>query len=380
MVNEATRDPVIMVVYGTRPEAIKVAPVIQELERTPGVRVHVVVTGQHREMLDQVNQLFGIEPDVDLNIMSSGQSLNSITARIVEKIDPIYERMEPDAVLVQGDTTTVLAAALAGFNRGVQVVHLEAGLRSGDPSSPFPEEGNRKLVSQIASLHLAPTEAARQNLLKENIGESSIVVTGNTVIDALLWAAEQTRQSDDQALEALNQYKHMLLLTTHRRENLGVNIDNIGRAIRLLAVQYPDIVTIWPAHKNPRARFGITRHVEDLPNVLRIEPASYGDFAHLMKRAHIILTDSGGIQEEAPSLGKPVLVLRDNTERPEAIDAGTVKLVGTRTKEIVAGVTELIEDDVVYSKMAQATNPYGDGTSARRVVKAMVDHMKLPSQ
>lgn len=377
MASENPNAPRIMVVYGTRPEAIKVAPVIRALERAPGLSVHTVVTAQHREMLDQVNRLFGITPDVDLDIMAHGQSLNGVASLVMDRLDQVYARVSPDVVLVQGDTTTVMAASVSAFNRGIPVVHLEAGLRTGDLRSPFPEEGNRKLVSQIASLHLAPTVTSRDNLLREGIDGDRIVVTGNTVIDALQYAARLPADTCEPALSKTDQYSRMLLLTTHRRENLGSNMENIGRAVRRLARCYPDMLTVWPAHKNPEVRRTITPFVSDLSNVVTVEPVGYGQFAHLLARTDLVLTDSGGIQEEAPSLGKPVLVLRDNTERPEAVEAGTVELIGTSEDVIVAKVAQLLDQPERYAAMANAVNPYGDGHAAQYAVEAIARMLGL---
>ena len=361
--------PKVMVVYGTRPEAIKVAPVIKALEADPNLEPIVVVTAQHREMLDQVNQVFEIEPDVDLNLMAHGQTLNSIAGSVISKIDEVLAKHEPDAVVVQGDTTTVMGAAIAAFNREVPVVHLEAGLRSGDINSPFPEEANRKIVSQIARVHLAPTMVSRSNLLADGVPDENIHVIGNTVIDALQWAVERPVEFSLPELQALeSDDRRVLLVTTHRRENLGDNMVNIGKAMRHLAVHYPDLLIVWPAHKNPNVRAAIAPQIEDLDNVISIEPVEYGEFSHLINASDIVLTDSGGIQEEAPSLGKPVLVLRENTERPEAVDAGTVKLIGTATEKIIDEVSQLLDDSKAYRDMANAVNPYGDGHSAGRSV------------
>lgn len=361
--------PKVMVVYGTRPEAIKVAPVIKALEADPNLEPIVVVTAQHREMLDQVNQVFEIEPDVDLNLMAHGQTLNSIAGSVISKIDEVLAEHEPDAVVVQGDTTTVMGAAIAAFNREIPVVHLEAGLRSGDINSPFPEEANRKIVSQIARVHLAPTMVSRSNLLADGVPEENIHVIGNTVIDALQWAVERPVEFSLPELRALeSDDRRVLLVTTHRRENLGDNMVNIGKAMRHLATNYPDLLIIWPAHKNPKVRASIAPQIEDLDNVISIEPVEYGEFSHLINASDIVLTDSGGIQEEAPSLGKPVLVLRENTERPEAVDAGTVKLIGTATEKIISEVSRLLDDKKSYRDMANAVNPYGDGHSAGRSV------------
>ncbi len=359
----------VMVIYGTRPEAIKMAPVIKSLEADSYLTPIVVVTAQHREMLDQVNQVFGIVPDVDLNMMAHGQSLNSIAGSVISKIDEVLAEFEPDAVVVQGDTTTVMGAAIAAFNREVPVVHLEAGLRSGDINSPFPEEANRKIVSQIARVHLAPTTVSRSNLLADGVPEENIHVIGNTVIDALQWAVERPVKFSLPELQALeSDDRRVLLVTTHRRENLGENMVNIGKALRNLATHYPDLLIIWPAHKNPKVRASIAPQIQDLDNVISIEPVEYGEFSHLINASDIVLTDSGGIQEEAPSLGKPVLVLRENTERPEAIDAGTVKLIGTATETIISEVSRLLDDKTAYREMANAVNPYGDGHSAGRSV------------
>lgn len=361
--------PTVMVIYGTRPEAIKVAPVIKALEEEPDLTPIAVVTAQHREMLDQVNEVFDILPNIDLNLMMHGQTLNGIAGTVITKIDTVLDAHKPDVVVVQGDTTTVMGAAIAAFNRGIPVVHLEAGLRSGDINSPFPEEANRKIVSQIASIHLSPTEVSRTNLLAEGVSDESIHVIGNTVIDALHWAVARPTRNPIPKLDGIDtQERRILLVTTHRRENLGDNMDNIGRAMRKLALIYPDLLIVWPAHKNPKVRASIAPQIEDRDNVLMIEPVEYGEFSHLIARSHIVLTDSGGIQEEAPSLGKPVLVLRENTERPEAVDAGTVKLVGTEPDRIVAEVSSLLDDDEAYERMASAVNPYGDGRSAERCV------------
>lgn len=364
-----TARPKVMVIYGTRPEAIKVAPVIKALEDDPHLVPIVVVTAQHREMLDQVNSVFNITPNVDLNLMTHSQTLNGIAGNVISKIDEVLDAHQPDAVVVQGDTTTVMSAAIAAFNREIPVIHLEAGLRSGDLGSPFPEEANRKIVSQIARIHLAPTELSRANLLADGVHDEDIHVIGNTVIDALHWAVAQPTKNVIAAVNnPANESRRVLLITTHRRENLGENMLSIGRAMRLLALAYQDLVIIWPAHKNPKVRASIAPQVEDLSNVITIEPVEYGEFSQIIARSDIILTDSGGIQEEAPSLGKPVLVLRENTERPEAIEAGTVKLIGTDTNRIVAEVSALLDDEAAYAKMANSVNPYGDGKSAGRTV------------
>ncbi len=366
---KAVAKPRVMVVYGTRPEAIKVAPVIKALEEDSELTPVTVVTAQHRDMLDQVNEVFGITPNVDLNLMAHGQTLNAIAGTVISKIDKVLEAQKPDAVIVQGDTTTVMGAAIAAFNREIPVVHLEAGLRSGNINSPFPEEANRRIVSQIARIHLAPTEVSRANLLADGVPDEHIHVIGNTVIDALQWAVNGSTIKPIPELEnMITPDKRVLLVTTHRRENFGDNMVSIGRALRQLALKYSDLLIIWPAHKNPKVRESIAPQINDLENVVSIEPVDYGEFSQLIARSHIVLTDSGGIQEEAPSLGIPVLVLRDNTERPEGVQAGTVKLIGTETVRVVAEVSTLLDDEAAYLAMANSVNPYGDGHSARRTV------------
>ena len=368
----------IMTIYGTRPEAIKVAPIIKAIEEADGFESITVVTGQHREMLDQVNTLFKIVPDHDMNIMSAGQGLNSIVAKVIDGVDAILEQENPDAVIVQGDTSTVMGAAVAAFNRQIPVIHLEAGLRSGDINSPFPEEANRKLTSQIAALHLAPTSTSRANLIRETVDPESIVVTGNSVIDTLLHATENFEVSfEDPRLEELQQKKadgtggRILLVTAHRRENLGEAMSDIGTAIADLAMSYPDLTIVFPSHKNPKVREAIRPKVEELDNVILIEPLAYAEFTRALSLADVVLTDSGGVQEEAPSLGKPVLVMRENTERPEAVVAGTVKLIGTRHQRLVDEVSMLLDSEDAFAAMANAVNPYGDGQAARRTVQAI---------
>lgn len=362
----------IMTVYGTRPEAIKVAPVIKALEQSPDFESVTVVTGQHREMLDQVNELFGIIPDHDLNIMSHGQTLAQIFARVIEGLDPILEKEKPTAVIVQGDTSTSTAAALAAFYRQIPVVHVEAGLRSGNIHSPFPEEANRKLTTQIATLHLAPTETSRANLLMEGVDAASITVTGNTVIDALFATVDQEIPFADPRLEALaTSGRRILLVTTHRRENWGGAMEGVGRALARIARQFPDVDIVLPAHRNPIVRDAVLPELAGVQNVIVTEPLPYGEFARMMSLSTLILSDSGGVQEEAPSLGKPVLVMRENTERPEAVDAGTVRLVGTDENRIVDEVQTMLTDDDAYRKVSNTTNPYGDGTAATRSLIAL---------
>ncbi|WP_376766139.1 non-hydrolyzing UDP-N-acetylglucosamine 2-epimerase [Arthrobacter mobilis] len=361
-----------MPVYGTRPEAIKMAPIVKALQADGNFECVVAVTGQHREMLDQVNDLFGIVPDHDLNIIQPGQSLNAIFTRTVAGLDTLFAASAPDAVLVQGDTTTSTAAAIAAFNRGIPVVHVEAGLRSGNLLSPFPEEANRKITSQIASLHLAPTPVSKANLLAENVPEEDIVVTGNTVIDALLETVAKDITFRNPRLEELAiEDRRILLVTTHRRENQGEAMRGVGRALARIASAYPDIVLVLPIHKNPVVREAVLPALDGVENILVTEPLDYPEFTRLLSLAHIVLTDSGGVQEEAPSLGKPVLVMRENTERPEAVDAGTVLLIGTNEDRIVAEVRSLMDDADHYEAMAGAVNPYGDGKAAARTVAAV---------
>ncbi len=365
--------PTIMTVYGTRPEAIKVAPVVSALQADDRFHSVVVSTGQHREMLQQVNQRFGIEPNHDLMLMQPGQSLNQIVSRAVAGLDKIIEAETPDVIIAQGDTSTAMGAALAGFHRGVAVVHLEAGLRTGNISSPFPEEANRKIIGQVASLHLAPTQESRENLRRENFRSKDIVVTGNTVIDALLAASNWEVEFDDARLrDACASTRELLLVTTHRRENLQA-MKEIGGALQDLATAYPERIFALPLHLNPRVREAILPAVERLPNVIITDPLPYDQFTALMNRATIVLTDSGGVQEEAPSLGKPVLVMRENTERPEAVVAGTVKLVGTDRQRIVAETRNLLDNEAAYNAMAYAVNPYGDGMAAARTVAAIAE-------
>lgn len=372
--------PKIMTVYGTRPEAIKVAPVISALQRDARFVSVPVSTGQHREMLDQVNGMFGITPVYDLDLMRPGQSLNQIVSRAIAGLDEIMAEEQPDVVISQGDTSTAMAAALAGFHNGAKVVHLEAGLRTGDILSPFPEESNRRIIGQVASLHLAPTSESRDNLLREDFDEKNIVVTGNTVIDALLHVAQLESEFEDPELaEAVESTKRMVLVTTHRRENLAA-MSEIGQAVAELAGLYPDTVFALPLHLNPKVRTVVLPHVEELENVIVTDPLPYDQFTRLMGRVDLVLTDSGGVQEEAPSLGKPVLVMRENTERPEAVTAGTVKLIGTFQERIVSEARRLLDDVDAYDEMANAVNPYGDGHGAERAIAAIAHLTGLGSR
>ena len=367
------RRPKILTIYGTRPEAIKVAPVIKALEEDERFESAAISSGQHKEMLDQVNGMFGIKPVLDLHLMKKDQSLNQLVSRAIQGLDDAIAKVAPDALIVQGDTSTAMAAALAGFHRGVKIVHLEAGLRTGDIHSPFPEEANRKLIGQVAELHLAPTSGSMENLRRENVRSKDIAVTGNTVIDALLEAASWDTEFQDPALqEAAASDKRLVVVTTHRRENLEA-MKEIGGAVKDLAEACPDINFALPLHLNPRVREAVLPEVESLPNVIITDPLPYDQFTKLQDRATIILTDSGGVQEEAPALGKPVLVMRQNTERPEAVVAGTVKLVGTNRSLIVAEAKLLLDDDAAYHSMANAVNPYGDGKGAARAVAAIAE-------
>jgi UDP-N-acetylglucosamine 2-epimerase (non-hydrolysing) len=362
----------VMVVFGTRPEAIKVAPLIQALAAAPWSRPVVAVTAQHRRILDQVLELFAICPNYDLDIMRSGQTLTEVTIGALDGLGPVLADADPDLVVVQGDTTTTFTAALASFYRRVPVVHLEAGLRTGDVLSPYPEEMNRRLTSQPASLHLAPTPSARANLLAEGVDPSSVVSTGNTVIDALRWTVGRRMPYRDRELAELDtDPRPVLLVTAHRRESWGEPMTAIGAALADLARSEPDLLVVLPVHPNPRVREALLPAVTGLDNVLVVEPLAYGEFARLLDRATIVLTDSGGVQEEAPSLGKPVLVMRDTTERPEAVAAGTARLVGTDHDQIVANVCSLLHDADAYAAMANAVNPYGDGRAAERSCQAM---------
>lgn len=361
-----------MPVYGTRPEGIKMAPIVKALELSPDFETHVVVTGQHREMLAQVNETFGITPSADLDIFAHGQSLAAVTSRTLERLTPILLEAKPDVVIAQGDTTSAFASGLAAFYLKIPVVHVEAGLRTPSIWSPFPEEGNRRLLTRIASLHLAPTSGSRDNLLREHVDPNSIAVTGNTVIDAFLSIAQTDRPFVSAELDGLGRDgRRVVLVTSHRRESWGDPMRRTAAALRTLAQQEPGTDFVLPLHANPLVREIFRPALEDLPNVRLTEPLGYDDFARLTALSTLIITDSGGVQEEAPSLGKPVLVLREDTERPEAVTAGTALLVGTDTARIVAEVTSLLHDADRYATMANAVNPYGDGSAAARSVAAI---------
>lgn len=369
-----TRRKKVMVVFGTRPEAIKMAPLVTALKKHPELETIVAVTAQHRQMLDQVLELFEIKPDEDLNVMQPGQTLSELTSRIVQGMQQLIAKHSPDMVLVHGDTTTTFATSLAAFYQRTAIGHIEAGLRTGNLYSPWPEEANRKLTGVLASLHFAPTQKSADNLRAENIDPSTVHITGNTVIDALLAVVEKIESSAALKRELsarfpfLNDSKRLILVTGHRRENFGDGFEQICRALKEIAAR-GDTQVVYPVHLNPNVQEPVKRVLGDQAGVHLIEPQEYLPFVYLMSRSHIIVTDSGGIQEEAPSLGKPVLVMRDTTERPEAVDAGTVKLVGTDANRIVAEVTELLDNQIAYQTMSKAHNPYGDGLASHHVVE-----------
>jgi UDP-N-acetylglucosamine 2-epimerase (non-hydrolysing) len=362
----------LMTIFGTRPEAIKMAPIILALRDTTSFEPITVVTGQHREMLDQVTTLFDIPPDYDLDIQQERHTLTDITTRTLDGLAPLIIGLKPDLVVVQGDTSTTFAAALAAFYQSVPVAHVEAGLRTGNRLSPFPEEINRRLTTQLASLHLAPTLSSVANLRADGIPNSSIVCTGNTVIDALAHTILVNAGYDDPALKGLDQDpRRVILATVHRRESWGEQMEAVGRAFARLASRDPSLLIVIPLHRNPIVRGAIMPAVEGLNNILVVDPLPYGSFARLIDRSDLIITDSGGIQEEAPSRGKPVLVLRDVTERPEAVAAGTVELVGTDEDRIVSRARALLADPAEYRRMSRAINPYGDGQAAKRSIEAI---------
>lgn len=364
----------VMTVFGTRPEAIKMCPLVLEMRKHPDeIEPLVAVTAQHREMLDQVLHLFGITPDYDLNIMSAGQTLYDVTEKALRGLQKVLEEAKPDLVLVHGDTTTTFAGALAAFYAQIPVGHVEAGLRTGNKYSPFPEEMNRKLTGALADYHFAPTATSKANLLRENVPEAKIVVTGNTVIDALKTTVKKDYRFDDDALhEVLDSGKRLILMTTHRRENLGEPMRHVYKALCEVLRTHPGVEAIFPVHKNPKVRQIVNEELGHLPQVHLIEPLDYEPFANLMARVDIVLTDSGGIQEEAPALGKPVLVLRDTTERPEAVSAGTVKLIGTAYEDVLRETNLLLDDAEHYRSMAEAVNPYGDGEACTRIVNRIL--------
>jgi len=377
----------ILIVFGTRPEAIKMAPLIKQIEKQRDIfEIKVCVTAQHREMLDQVLNIFDINPYYDLNIMKKNQDLYNVTSNILLDMKTVLEDFKPDLVLVHGDTTTTFAATLASFYKKFDIGHVEAGLRTGNIYSPWPEEANRKLTAILAKYHFAPTKIAKDNLIKEGIKADNIIVTGNTVIDALFFVLEKIKHNKNLEKIILEKLKtqinslsvinsKFILITGHRRENFGKGFINICEAIKDLAIKYPQINFIYPVHLNPNVRKPVNEILSNLKNVFLIEPLDYLPFIYLMDKSYLILTDSGGIQEEAPSLGKPVLVMRDTTERPEAVKAGTVKLVGTNKEKIINTVSELIDNKNEYNKMSKAINPYGDGKASYRIVKFLKENL-----
>lgn len=368
----------VMCIFGTRPEAIKMAPVVLGLRECSEIDVKVCVTAQHREMLDQVLHLFGIVPDYDLNIMSQGQTLYDITGRVLAGLQQVLAQERPDVVLVHGDTTTTFAGALAAFYAKIPVGHVEAGLRTYDKYSPFPEEMNRKLTGVLCDWHFAPTVLAREHLLQENVPDDRILVTGNTVIDALKMTVRRDYVFEDSRLQSvLHSGKRILVMTTHRRENLGEPLRQVYRALKSVLLTHPDVLVVFPVHKNPAVRAVVQDELGDSDQVVLTEPLDYEPFANLMGKAYFILTDSGGIQEEAPALGKPVLVLRNTTERPEAVTAGTVRLAGTDYDTVLKMTAELLDDGKFYQKMTEAVNPYGDGKAAGRIVNFLLKRIML---
>lgn len=374
----------VLTIFGTRPEAIKMAPLVHALAQDDAFESKVCVTAQHREMLDQVLHLFDIQPEYDLNIMQPGQDLTEITSRILKGLKPVLQEFQPDVVLVHGDTTTTLSASLAAFYQQIPVGHVEAGLRTGDLSSPWPEEGNRRLTAHLAQWHFAPTETSRANLLREAIPAENIFVTGNTVIDALLWVRDRVKGDAGLAEQLAAHYpfidasKKIILVTGHRRESFGGGFDRICNALAEIALRHPQVQIVYPVHLNPNVSEPVNRILRGIDNIKLIDPQDYLPFVYLMDKAYLILTDSGGIQEEAPSLGKPVLVMREATERPEAVSAGTVRLVGTDTAKIVEEVTRLLNDENEYHNMSRAHNPYGDGQACRRILDALKNHQVTP--
>ena len=363
----------VLMVFGTRPEAIKMAPLVLELKRSKTLNVEVCVTAQHREMLDQVLSLFDIVPDYDLNIMKAGQDLYDITSRVLLGLRDVIQKAKPDVLLVHGDTTTTFASSLAAFYEKVDIGHVEAGLRTGNLYSPWPEEANRKLTGALTKYHFAPTPTSEEALLREGVKKADIYVTGNTVIDSLFWVTEKISKDDglqqtfNERFSEIDFSKKIVLVTGHRRESFGDGFENICNALKDIATKFEDAEIVYPVHLNPNVQEPVNRILASQPNIHLIPPLDYLPFVYLMNRSHLILTDSGGIQEEAPSLGKPVLVMRDTTERPEAVTAGTVKLVGTNSAALIGETTRLLTDDVYYKSMSDAHNPYGDGMACSRI-------------
>lgn len=369
----------VLVVFGTRPEAIKMAPLVHALAADDRFEARTCVTAQHREMLDQVLELFELTPEYDLNIMQHGQSLNDVTSKILLGLKPVLTEFKPDVVLVHGDTATTLASALAAYYEKISVGHVEAGLRTGNIYSPWPEEGNRKLTGSLTKYHFAPTDTSKQNLLAEAYAADDIFVTGNTVIDALFWVKNKLEINSSLSNDLAGQFsfldnsKKLVLVTGHRRESFGGGFERICESLALTAKAHPDCQILYPVHLNPNVQEPVNRLLKDVNNIFLIKPLQYLPFVYLMIRAHIILTDSGGIQEEAPSLGKPVLVMRDTTERPEAVASGTVKLVGTDVQKITTELNNLLTDETDYQAMSHAHNPYGDGQACQRILDALCE-------
>lgn len=366
----------VMMVFGTRPEAIKMAPLARVLKRWPGIELHICSTGQHREMLKQVLDSFELEVDLDLQVMTQGQTLNGLSQQLLIHLDTSYERLQPDIVLVHGDTTTSFIAALAAFNRQLPIGHVEAGLRTGNLKAPWPEEANRRLTGVIADLHFAPTAKSEANLLRENVPAENIEVTGNTVIDALLWM--RTHQEDihwrpaaDSPLAVLDDSRRMVLITGHRRENFGDGFRDICEALATLAERYPDVQFVYPVHLNPQVQRAVYGLLSDKPNIYLVAPQDYQHFVWLMGRSYFILSDSGGVQEEAPAIGKPLLVLREVTERPSVLEGGTVLLVGTDRERIMRHASELLDDARLYARMSRVHSPYGDGHASERIARRL---------
>lgn len=370
----------VLIVYGTRPDAVKMAPVVLEFKKDSSVETIVCTTAQHRETIDMVNNIFGITPDYDLNIMKHRQTLEYVTSAIMDKFSAVLEKEKPDLVLVHGDTATCLICALASFYMKIPVGHVEAGLRTHDNYSPFPEEMNRKLVASLATLHFAPTESNRKNLLRENVPDENIFVTGNTGIDALDTTVNTNYVFERSILNKLDfNNKRIITLTAHRRENLGEPLENICAAVVEIADKFNDVVFVYPVHPNPAVRNTVYPAMEGINNIILTDFISVSDNHNLMKRSYMIMTDSGGLQEEAPALGKPVLVLRKETERPEAVEMGTVKLSGVEKDKIIADATDLLSNQETYERMATAVNPYGDGTASKQILSAVKEYFKTRS-
>ncbi|MGL4109666.1 non-hydrolyzing UDP-N-acetylglucosamine 2-epimerase [Clostridium sp. LP20] len=368
----------VMSIFGTRPEAIKMAPLVKELERSSQIKSMVCVTAQHREMLDQVLYLFDIKPDFDLDIMKDRQSLTGVTTRVLQGLEEIFQEAKPDMILVHGDTTTTFSGALAAFYQQIKVGHVEAGLRTGDKYFPFPEEMNRKLTGSIADLHFAPTSGSKENLLKEGIDEGNIIITGNTVIDAMNFTVDYNYKFENEELNKIDyENKKVIMVTAHRRENWGQGIENICIALKEIVSKNRDVEIVYLVHLNPVVRECVERYLKDLDRVHLLSPLDTKETHNLMNKCFMVMTDSGGLQEEAPHLGKPVLVLRGVTERPEAIDAGTVKLVGTDISIIVKEANALLNDKKAYEKMSKSINPYGDGFASKRIVESIKDYFDI---